>query len=90
MNILFVCTGNTCRSAMAQAIAKQLIKGSNKSPFNLVLMQIRRDAGRISAILTVAPPGITTIFGSAMPDLPAIVGSTLTTNNLGGKRTVFV
>lgn len=26
MNVLFVCTGNTCRSAMAQGIAKALIK----------------------------------------------------------------
>ncbi|MBQ3407693.1 MAG: low molecular weight protein arginine phosphatase [Clostridia bacterium] len=29
MNILFVCTGNTCRSAMAEGLAKKEIKNKN-------------------------------------------------------------
>lgn len=31
MNILFVCTGNTCRSSMAEGIFKDLIKDSQKN-----------------------------------------------------------
>ena len=30
MNILFVCSGNTCRSAMAEGIAKQIIQSDPK------------------------------------------------------------
>lgn len=33
MRILFVCTGNTCRSPMAEGVMKKLLKGSNKNIF---------------------------------------------------------
>ena len=29
MKIMFVCTGNTCRSAMAEGLAKKIIKEKN-------------------------------------------------------------
>ena len=31
MKIMFVCTGNTCRSAMAEGLAKKIIKEFNRS-----------------------------------------------------------
>mgnify|MGYP000988672084 FL=1 len=34
MNILFVCTGNTCRSSMAEGIFNDLLKDSNKNIFS--------------------------------------------------------
>lgn len=33
MNILFVCTGNTCRSSMAEGIFKEWLKGSGRDDF---------------------------------------------------------
>lgn len=31
MNILFVCTGNTCRSSMAEGLLKDMVKGVNEN-----------------------------------------------------------
>ena len=36
MNILFICTGNTCRSPMASAIAKEYISTTNFSDINIL------------------------------------------------------
>ncbi len=36
MNIIFVCTGNTCRSPMAEAAAKYIIKGHSFSSAGLM------------------------------------------------------
>lgn len=35
MNILFVCTGNTCRSSMAEGIFKHLLKNKNIDNINI-------------------------------------------------------
>lgn len=35
MNILFVCTGNTCRSPMAEGILKSLLKENNMGNINI-------------------------------------------------------
>jgi len=48
--VLFVCTGNTCRSAMAEGIFKKILKGKTKhdSKFNII------SAG-ISALTGMSP-----------------------------------
>lgn len=61
MNILFVCTGNTCRSSMAEGIFKHLIKEKNIENINVSSAGISAFEGEMAnekAIFTLNKKGI--------------------------------
>jgi protein-tyrosine phosphatase len=45
-NILFICQGNICRSAYAEAKLKKLAKANNRSDLNICSAGTRTDAGK--------------------------------------------
>lgn len=47
-NILFVCTGNTCRSPMAMAVCKKLLKEKGITDIEVLSAGIVSDGGKIS------------------------------------------
>ncbi len=51
MNILFVCTGNTCRSAMAEALAKKALADAKLAGF-----EVRSCGTAVSPLYKVPPP----------------------------------
>lgn len=53
MNILFVCTGNTCRSAMAEGLAKKIIKEKNLN-FNVFSAGIYAFSGESASYNSIA------------------------------------
>ena len=61
MNILIVCTGNTCRSSMAEGIFKHLLKNSGKDNINVTSAGIKAfegDGANEKAIYTLNKMGI--------------------------------
>lgn len=61
MNILFVCTGNTCRSSMAEGIFKHLLKDAGKDNINVSSAGINAfegDDANEKAIYTLNKKGI--------------------------------
>lgn len=61
MNILFVCTGNTCRSSMAEGIFKHLLKNSGNNNINVSSAGINAfegDDANEKAIYTLNKKGI--------------------------------
>jgi protein-tyrosine phosphatase len=53
MNVLFVCTGNTCRSPMAEAIMRRLVDQAG--------MAVHVQSAGLRSESTVAPPAIETL-----------------------------
>lgn len=43
MNVLFVCTGNTCRSPMAAGLFKKIVRGKNLKDVNILSAGISAD-----------------------------------------------
>lgn len=61
MNILFVCTGNTCRSPMAEGIFKALLKDNNIDNINVSsagISTFEGDSANEKAIYTLRNKGI--------------------------------
>jgi len=63
MKILFVCTGNTCRSSMAGAIAKRLLEDRTRLPKDIVfvsagLAAVEGEPASQEAIAALAEMGI--------------------------------
>lgn len=61
MNILFVCTGNTCRSSMAEGVFKHLIKISNIEDINVSsagISAFEGDKANEKAVYTLNKKGI--------------------------------
>ncbi|MBE7053900.1 MAG: low molecular weight protein arginine phosphatase [Ruminococcaceae bacterium] len=58
MKVLFVCTGNTCRSAMCEGIFKHIAKKDNIEVTSAGLGAIKGDAASENAVLALSDLGI--------------------------------
>lgn len=78
MNILFVCTGNTCRSSMAQALAERLLEGRRTCQKDIMFSSagvaaLPGEPASQEAVLALAAIGIDLGLHRASLLTPAIV-----------------
>lgn len=86
MNLLFVCTGNTCRSAMAEAVAQQLI---NQNPKEYGAFQVT-SAGVMCAGTTPASPQAIVIAEKNGCDLSQFTAKQITEELAAAADYIFV
>lgn len=79
MNVLFVCTGNTCRSAMAQGIAKKIIQ-ENPTRFSQIKVA---SAGTYGATGEGASPYAFEVAAAHGVDLSGFMAQQVNSNLLG-------
>ena len=48
MNIIFICSGNTCRSAMAQHLMEKMVEENNKENIHVYSCGIYADSGELA------------------------------------------